>query len=259
MTYIHAPVTLDNNPNIITMTVSEPEATTPSQSAEPDCTIDITKIEASDSVQSHLSTSTSSKRPIRIPSSSSLDATGVTSNSDPTSTQQSFFPILQWITASARYLSSPASPILPTTKRISTHLDRSGTKTVVKYILLFYCFASCMVAVFRMYGSLLGPQRGRDVAEDVPVPSNIDSVYHFRLVLIFSVSPGNIKSISQFLTRQISPAVLEPFVVSSVNGGSNMTICAWLQDTELNLLEGWTRSSAGIISPMPCPDQADGE
>ncbi|KAF8867721.1 hypothetical protein CPB84DRAFT_1663021, partial [Gymnopilus junonius] len=41
---------------------------------------------------------------------------------------------------------------------------------------------------------------------------------------------------------------LEPFVVSSVNGGSNMTICAWLQDTELNLLEGWTRSSAVSFS-----------
>jgi len=141
--------------------------------------VDITKIEASDSVQSYLSTSTSSKR-IRISTSSS---TPFVDNASQTALLESFSEYsesvysespMRTIASSIQALFVPEFAHLPSGR--STRLERSWSKHIIKYTLLCYCFLSCITASARLYIVLF---RGRVNGKTITEPGGISSMHSF--------------------------------------------------------------------------------
>lgn len=142
--------------------------------------IDISRVEASDSVRSHLSTSTSSKR-IRISTSSS---TPFVDNYSKIALLESFSEYsesvysqspMRTVASSTQALLLPEFAHLPSGR--STRLERSWSKCIIKYTLVFYCFLSCIMASARLYIVLF---HGRANGKTIMEPGEI-SVHSFCL------------------------------------------------------------------------------
>ncbi|KDR75798.1 hypothetical protein GALMADRAFT_268364 [Galerina marginata CBS 339.88] len=196
-------------------------------------TVDISRIEASDSVQSHLSSTTSSKR-LRLPPSNALDTSGKAINLDVLNVQPERFSQRTQITDLAQTLLFPDCPdaLLPTTGRL-TRVERSWAKFIAKCAFFLYCALSCLIASVQFYVSISEPW-GMDRVRGPPEGS----------------IPEINKSFAKYLTKSsaMSSAVFEPFVMKNENSYSNVTICAWLPGSKIHLLESWTRVSQASLS-----------
>ena len=120
--------------------------------------VDISKVEASDSVQSHLSTINSAKRLRSAPINKSLSA----HLRMPDTMKKSARGFVQAI-----FL--PNHPTLPTAHTASarsTRLERpSCFKFSIKYGVLLYCFLSCIITSVRLYINLYGKKVVHDTAQ----------------------------------------------------------------------------------------------
>jgi len=146
--------------------------------------VDVPRIETS-SVQSYLSTSTSSKR-IRISTSPSTplvdNASKIASlESFPEYSESVYSPMQTIVSAiQALLLPGPEFDHLPSGR--STRLERSWSKYIIKYTLFCYCFLSCIMASARLYTGLF---HGRVDGETVMEAGGI-SVHSFCLPLVTS-------------------------------------------------------------------------
>jgi hypothetical protein len=171
---------LFNDINLTAMEFREDRPTALKQLSALPSPVDISRIEASDSVQSHLSTSISSKR-IRISTSSS---TPFVDKASQIALLESFPEYSESVYSQSpmrTIASSTQAPLLPEFAHLpsgrSTRLERSWSKCIIKYTLLCYCFLSCIMASARLYIVLF---HGRADGKTIMEPGEI-SVHSFCL------------------------------------------------------------------------------
>ena len=209
--------------------------------------VDISRIEASDSVQSYLSTSTSSKR-IRISTTSS---TPFVDNDPEIGLLESFSEYsesahpespMRTITSSIQALLLLEFAHLPSGR--STRLERSWSKYIIKYTLLCYCFLSCIMASTHLY---IGLFHGRVNGKTIMEPGGI-SVHSFCLLDNISQEVISTRTVEQYLLKSTTPSyTLEPFILSANQPMLNkVTICAWLSESEIHQVGRWLESWHGI-------------
>lgn len=114
--------------------------------------VDISRVKASDTVQSHLSTSYSSKR-MRISPSADFVALGRSLSSD----QSEILPIAHSPQVRKDFLAWIFPFHSSSTSRISMRLERSWTAFLLKCFFLLYCGLSCIVATAKLYSNILRP------------------------------------------------------------------------------------------------------
>lgn len=129
--------------------------------------VDISKIEASDSVQSHLSTSTSSKR-LRLHLNAMPDGSPKIPKSDVHIHNAPGCEDHSWIQTMLTY---PQMPFLydisyiPTSVPIHpTQQERRWVSTIVLWAAILYCVVSCSIASFHLYTRIREPDHGEMVA-----------------------------------------------------------------------------------------------
>ncbi|KAF9566679.1 hypothetical protein CPC08DRAFT_758677 [Agrocybe pediades] len=193
--------------------------------------VDISQVEASDSVQSHLSTTTSSKR-LRGASTSHVELTKDAVDSDFEEDRAS--PVQRIATYMRKFLGLDTG-LLPAsgTTRIA-RVERSWIRETLKYVLILYSCTSCIFAGFQLHGTL---------SEPVQVRTRVVDSHNTQ---------ENVKSVAQYLLRSTSTssAMLEPYVrmSSHANGTFNVTICGWLPDSKIHLVREWSLRWKGPIS-----------
>ncbi|KJA29029.1 hypothetical protein HYPSUDRAFT_633993 [Hypholoma sublateritium FD-334 SS-4] len=211
--------------------------------------VDISKVEASDTVQSYLSTSNSSKR-TRL--SANLDAgtcgrSGHLVSADTTLPTTYSHPVRRDFLDCLWGLFTWLVPLTP--GRNSQRWDRSCLTATLKFLLLLYCGFSCVVGTTGFYSRILRP---------VSTPT---------LTGLQEKDYANSRTMERYLTRSLVPSTLrlEPFVFSRSNqANDSVTICTWLTDMELHLLPTWSvnwhdfMSLVVVTAIMPAsPSHAD--
>lgn len=118
--------------------------------------VDISKVEASDNVQSHLSTSYSSKRTRLY---ANLDAgTGIGGRPSLLSPTDVSLPIAYFhpVHKDSRVYSWPIpTQCIPTLGRVPTRWDRSYHAPIWRIILFLYCCLSCVIGITRFHANFL--------------------------------------------------------------------------------------------------------
>ena len=201
--------------------------------------VDISTLKASDSVQSHLSTTNSAKRlrnasinkglsaHLRMPDAMNQSAQGFV---------EAFF--------------SPSYLTLPTahTPTRPTRLERPICFKSIKYGILLYCFLSCVITSVRLYINLYGKKIGHDGAQTVkisgPLPCNFLPVALVNAMIFhheFVPDNNGDASLAHYLTRMLATSsgsvTLEPFILSNIHPNSSVTLCAWASDSEFESLD----------------------
>lgn len=191
--------------------------------------VDISKVEASDSVQSHLSTINSAKRLRSAPINKSL----------PDTMNESARGFVQAI-----FLPNHATlPTAHTVPARSTRLERpSCFKFSIKYSVLLYCFLSCIITSVRLYINLYG----KKVVHDTTQTAGISELPPYN-------DGSNASPLAHYLTRMLatssSSVTLEPFVLSNIHPNSSVTLCAWASDSEFESLDkNWPHHWHGSVS-----------
>ena len=139
--------------------------------------VDISKIEASDSVQSHLSTTNSAKRlrnasinkglsaHLRMPDAMNRSAQGFV--------RAIFLP---------NHLTLPTAVHTPTRP---TRLERPTCfKFSIKYGVLLYCFLSCVITCVRLYINLYEKQIVHDVTQTVRISGSLPCMFEYAVTLV---------------------------------------------------------------------------
>ncbi|KAF8161183.1 hypothetical protein B0H34DRAFT_369777 [Crassisporium funariophilum] len=195
-------------------------------------TVDISKVPASDSVQSHLSTANSAKR-LRVAVAN--HSTGLDQRDSPNDASvldspargiaayiQAFFP--------REHLALPT-----TTSGRGSRLERTWVRAAVKYGVLLYCFLSCVTTSAWIFTNI----SGRD--------SHGKPQIKFESIAVGSIYET---SVGQYLTRMLATTstTLEPYVLSSNHSDSSVTLCAWSSDLELHSLRKWIHNWRGPVS-----------
>ena len=217
--------------------------------------VDISTLKASDSVQSHLSTTHSAKRlrnasinkglsaHLRMPDAMNRSAQGFV---------QAIF--------------SPSHLTLPTAHTPSrpTRLERPICfKFSIKYGILLYCFLSCVITSVRLYINLYGKKIVNDESQTVKISGTLPCKFpHVALVTGTAITfhhefipdnNGGNASLAHYLTRMLATssgsATLEPFILSNIHPNSSVTLCAWASDSEFESLDKkWLHHWHGSVS-----------
>ena len=184
--------------------------------------VDISRIEASDTVQSHLSATSSSKRLRISPSSVALVQKNVTQYERNDTDQHS-----KSLDTYFRALYVPVHSTHPGRPQ-----ERSWSRDILKCAFLVYCFISCVIATTRVY-----------ILYSKAWSSSNRPGDHFQIATETTVSAG---TISNYLTRSMAmSSFFEPFIMKNEISTGNVTICAWLDDTEIGYLQEWRKGWHG--------------
>ncbi|KAF8806431.1 hypothetical protein BYT27DRAFT_7140941 [Phlegmacium glaucopus] len=199
--------------------------------------VDISKVEASDSIQSHLSTMNSAKRLRNAPVNKSVSPhSRMPDQSARGFVQAIFLP---------NHLTLPTAhtPIRPTRP--------SCFKFPIKYGVLLYCFLSCVITSVRLYINIYG----KKIAHDTTQTARISG-------LSVPFNNGGNASLAHYLTRMLvtssGSVTLEPFILSNMHPNSSVTLCAWASDSEFesldkNWLQHWHGSVSLLITTTAVP------
>lgn len=207
--------------------------------------IDISQVEASDNVQSHLSTTTSSKR-LRITYSNQAELTKENVDSN---TEHGRISVMKRILAYGQTLIfSDSTALLPGngTTRMNRLERISWVRLTVKCAIILYCCLSCTIASLRLYVALSKPPLApRSVAVGATLEfgepqNNITGIVSQSFL---DSTLQNANGVAQYFLRSLamSSAVIEPYAIRSVEGSgeSNVTVCGWLPDTKVHLIREW--------------------
>ena len=218
--------------------------------------VDISTLTASDSVQSHLSTSSSAKRLRNASINKGLSA----HLRMPDGMNQSAQGFVQAIFSQSNLtLPTAHTPTRP------TRLERPICFKSIKYGILLYCFLSCVITSVRLYINLYGKKIVHDGTQIVkisgPLPCNFPAV---ALVMINAIilhhgfipdNNGGNASLAHYLTRMLATSsgsvTLEPFILSNIHPNSSqaVTLCAWASDSEFESFDKkWLHHWHGSVS-----------
>ena len=213
--------------------------------------VDISKIDASDSVQSHLSTMNSAKRlrntsinkglsaHLRMPDAINRSAQGFV--------QAIFLP---------NHLTLPTVWHTPTRP---TRLERPTCfRFSIKYGILLYCFLSCVITSVRLYITLY---EKKIVTQTARISGSISCKFEFCCRSCQCESNhrsipdnnGGNASLAHYLTKMLATSfgsvTLEPFILSNMRPNSSVTLCAWASDSEFKSLDKkWLHHWHGSVS-----------
>lgn len=183
--------------------------------------INISRTENNDALQSHLSMPRSSKR-LRVPPA-------LTSLTLKENNQDGADPSDQHTLNSKRidFRGSSVNAHEASTLAVSNIIrsERTRISHFARYALLFYCFISCVVVTFRLYVFCKSPDT---TGWNSQLPVN-DNPSHVR-----------VNSMTGYLTKAISGTTyFEPYVLSNGFQNDSISLVGWLHDSEIDLIRTW--------------------
>lgn len=193
--------------------------------------IDISKMENSDTVQSHLSISNSSKRLRISPSWNTSDYTGAILDDVELLVQH------QLKHKKTDQEEDIALDTCPTVNSAATRtirpLERGYVRPFARCALLIYCVVSCIIATIRLYIHL-NNESHTQVAE--------------RPSLAYVQPTMEAVAMSDYLTKATTSSVhFEPFVLSSEMTTGNVSLVGWIADSDVDSIRTLQRSWPGML------------
>src|SRR6266540_1004028 len=191
----------------------------------PHASIDISKMENSDTVQSHVSVSNSSKRLRISPSWNSSDSTESILD-DVEALVQHQLQLNHKKTDHAEEDINTSLDTCPTvvlnntaTRTTFRPVERGYVRPFARCALLIYCFVSCVIATIRLY---MYVNNNEPVTErHRPVPTHLPTMEAIAM--------------SNYLTKATTtPVHFEPFVLSNEVTTGNISLVGWLADSDVN-------------------------
>ena len=194
--------------------------------------IDISKMENSDTVQSHVSISNSSKRLRISPSWNSSDSTEAILDDVELLGQH------QLKHKKTGHEGDIAVDACPTVNSTATRTirplvnERGYVRPFARCALLIYCFISCVVATIRLYMYLNNESRAQ--------------VTEQHRLSYFQPTMEAI-AMSNYLTKATSSVHFEPFVLSNERTTGNVSLVGWIADSDVDSIRTLQRSWPGML------------
>jgi len=196
--------------------------------------INMSKIGNSDTLQSHLSVPSSSKRLRAPPGSLSL----VSNQNDVDPSKQHTLSVKRADLWGNPVIAQEPSALDVSGTIRSTSSVRTRIQLVARYALIFYCFVSCIVATIRLYVFCSSTNTVR--WDTQPVNDKSPTV-------------ETVNSMTGYLTKAIPGSTyFEPDVLSNRVQNDSVSLVGWLADSEMDLIRTWMRHWPGLFAFSPC-------